>query len=148
LWKSVGNEVRGCSVRARAYMPAKGGIETSMIRNAWTKHKDKCGIEPILCGMDTDMAFLPGREAAMAVWDSLCWGGYPTEDALEKLPPSTRWNLFADNMIIKCPVGIMIGKAVERTIISKNVYLDCAEPVLDLGRDTVIMDDFVKNPAE
>ena len=81
---------------------------------------------------------MPGVEPGLGLYDSLAHPNYcnPDDPRLDKLPVSTRWNLFADNLFMQCPVGIRIGRRVARTILSDNTYYDCTVPVRDGGTDT------------
>ena len=83
---------------------------------------------------------LPGREPGIGIFDML---GHPemgtveTDPAFDALPPSTRWNLIYGNQIARCPIGIEIGKAVEKTIITGNLFLQTELMINDMGRDTI-----------
>ena len=137
LQKCFGNEVRACSLRQRSYVSSENGqIWTRPLRYHWARHGRSSPISPV-----------PGTEAAIAVWDTLRWAGGPDDPGLDKLPASTRWNLLAENHIVRCPVGIQIGKAVEKTILMSNSFYECPTPVRDLGRGTINLDSFIKYPS-
>ncbi|MDP2990733.1 MAG: hypothetical protein Q8O57_09245, partial [Kiritimatiellota bacterium] len=138
LPKCFGNEVRGCSIRARSYVSTENGqIWGDVIRHTWAEKGRTCPITPV-----------PGTEAAISISESLQWASYPDEPKLDDYPPSTRWNLLAENMITRCPVGVLIGKAVDKTILDGNSFYECGEPVKDLGRNTVNLDSFVHNASK
>ncbi|MBM4045450.1 MAG: hypothetical protein FJ279_10065 [Planctomycetes bacterium] len=138
LPKCFGNEVRGSGIRERSYVSTENGqIWTRSLRYHWARHGRSSPINP-----------LPGAEAAIAVWDTLQWAGYPEEPELDNLPASTRWNLLAENLIVRCPVGILVGKAADRTILASNSFHECGTPVKDLGRNTVVLDEFVHSPSK
>jgi len=138
LVKCFGNEVRGCSIRERSYVSTENGqIFTGPIRGHWAERGKSCPITP-----------LPGTEPAIAVWDCVQWGGSADQPELERLVPSTRWNLLAENLICRCPVGILVGKAVDRTVLAHNVMLECPTPIRDLGHATVHLRNDVYTPSQ
>jgi hypothetical protein len=132
--KVVGNEVRGCSLRERAYVSTENGqIFGRVMEYNWGRK-----------GVSSPLTPLPGTEAAITVYDEPpYWGGPPTDPVLETFPVSTRWNLLAENQIVRCPVGIEVGKGVDRTVLRDNTFYETPTPVLDLGKNTLNMGSFV-----
>ena len=96
LVKCFGNEVRGCSIRARSYVSSENGqIFTGVVQSHWARRGSSCPITP-----------LPGTEPAIAVWDSAGWGAAAGDPRLDPLPASTRWNLLAENLMLECATPI------------------------------------------
>ena len=62
---------------------------------------------------------------------------------LDTFPVSTRWNLLADNQIVRCPRGILLGKGVDHTVLVGNTCYETPTPVMDLAKNTVNLDTFV-----
>jgi len=138
LVKCFGNEVRGCSIRERSYVSSENGqIFTRPVREHWARRGRSCPITP-----------LPGTEPAIALWDSAGWGASAEDDKLDGLPASSRWNLLAENLITECPVGVLVGKAVQRSVLAGNVFLECPVPIRNLGRDTIEVDNKAYKPSE
>ncbi|MDP2990571.1 MAG: glycosyl hydrolase family 28-related protein [Kiritimatiellota bacterium] len=137
LQKMVGNEVRGCSLEDKRYTSTENGqIWTSVMRDKWARQGRSSPFMPV-----------PGNEAALAVWDTLQWANYPEDPGLDKLPASSRWNLLLENQVVRCPTGVLIGKAVERTVVAGNAFYETPRPILDLGRDTIATNNYVHGLA-
>ena len=132
--KMFGNEVRSCSVRERSYVASQNGmIEGGVMKGNWASKGVSSPITPV-----------PGTEAGIVFFDEPpYWGGVPTDPLLDAYPASTRWNLVADNQIVRCPVGIELGKAVDHTILYNNTFYETPLPIQDLARNTLNLGSFV-----
>jgi hypothetical protein len=128
--KSFGNEIRWCSIRERSYVSSEDG----MISNAARGLATRGAIDPLNP--------VPGTESAIAIFDDPGPGG-PTDPKLDTYPPSTRWTLVLENQISRCPVGIFLGRAVDRTILWNNSFFETPTPVQDLARNTFQARSFV-----
>jgi len=126
-----GNEVRHCSFRKPSYVATENSPDGGAggIRGK------------IRVGTGCPLTPMPGEEPGLGIYDSTYHPSRtdPDNPALDKLPMTTRWNLFADNLFMQCPVGIRIGRRVANTVLWNNTYYDCAIPVRDAGTDTVEM---------
>ena len=131
--KVFGNEVRGCSLRERSYVSTENGqIYGRVMEYNWGRK-----------GVSSPLSPVPGTEAAITVYDEPpYWGGPPTDPVLDTFPISTRWNLLAENQIVRCPVGIEVGKGIDRTVLRDNTFYETPTPVLDLGKNTLNLGSF------
>jgi hypothetical protein len=130
-----GNEVRNCSLESRAYVSTENGQNAPRLIGQVRAPGKSSGLAP-----------LPGLEPGLSIYDSL---GHPemgppiNDPALDKLESSTQWNLFYGNQVARCPIGLEIGKAVRRTLVLNNLFLECALPVNNMGRDTLSVGNMV-----
>ena len=132
--KVIGNEIRWCSVRERSYISTENGqIWNDVLRDHWARK-----------GISSPLTPVPGTESGITIMDEPpFWGGTPNDPALDALPVSTKWNLVADNQIVRCPIGIELGKAVDHTILYNNTFYETPTPVLDLAKGTENTGSFV-----
>jgi hypothetical protein len=134
LVKVFGNEIRGCSIRERSYVSSENGmIWNGTLRDTWASKGVSAPLHPV-----------PGTEPAITIYDHPpAWAGVPTDPVLDTYASSSRWNLLTENQIVRCPVGILLGKAVDRTILSGNTFYETPTPITDLARNTMNRNSFV-----
>ncbi|MDP2990169.1 MAG: glycosyl hydrolase family 28-related protein, partial [Kiritimatiellota bacterium] len=104
-----GNEFRNNSIEDRAYVSTENGQNAPRLMGHQVRRDKSNALSP-----------LPGREPGIGIFDMLGhpeMGAVETDPAYDALPISTKWNLIYGNQIVRCPIGIEIGKAVANTIV-------------------------------
>ncbi|MDP2988985.1 MAG: hypothetical protein Q8O57_00260, partial [Kiritimatiellota bacterium] len=126
-----GNEIRNNSIEDRRYVSTENGQNAPRLLG-WQVRRDKSE-------KSNALSPLPGREPGIGIFDMLGhpeMGAVETDPAYDTLPISTKWNLIYGNQIVRCPIGIEIGKAVGNTIIIGNLITGADLPINDMGRGT------------
>jgi hypothetical protein len=128
-----GNEVRSCIVNDR-HLPftQNGGLFTKSIRTR------------LAHGLRTDRMAGIGLVTIMA-WPRLTDEPEDEVKALPKQPMS--WNLLYDNLLSRCPVGILLSLASSKNFALDNTFLDCDIPVLDRGEGNVVTGNAILEPS-
>ena len=81
-----------------------------------------------------------GQEAGIHLSQLLGWPGSVSDDdpMLDALPATMRWNLIYDCLVARSPVGICVGRGIDRTVIVEPFSAYNAQPISDAGRRTVV----------
>ncbi|MDP2991167.1 MAG: hypothetical protein Q8O57_11465, partial [Kiritimatiellota bacterium] len=130
-----GNEIRQCFFRRPSYVATENGPDGgigSIRGKIRTGGKAGNPLQPI-----------PGEEPGIGIFEDTAHPSTCDVDnpILDTLPIANRWNLVADCTFMQCPVGILIGRRVENTVLSGNTFYDCHVPVKDGGLSTIRTDD-------
>ena len=122
--RAFGNEIRGCIVNQRRWpFTQNGGLYTGSIRLRVERHN-----------------LQPGTLAGIALTTRMEWpfvAEEPREEVvgLPKTPMS--WNLLYGNTLSRCPVGIRLSTASTSNFVLGNTFVECGQPLLDLGQGNV-----------
>jgi len=132
--KTFGNEIRTCQVYHRERYP---GNEYGTGEKVW-----RWAYNTMPSGNARHVKF--GDEAGIHLSQVIGWpGNFSDDDArLDAMPSTMRWNLVYDCLVARSPVGIRVGRGIERTVIVEPLSALNGKPISDSGRQTTVV-----NPA-
>lgn len=131
ITKTFGNEIRTCQVYRRERF---AGNEYGLGERVW-----RYPINNQSSGNARHVKF--GQEAGIHLSQLLAWPGGTSDDdpKLDTLPATMRWNLIYDCLVARSPLGIRVGRGIERTVIVEPFSAFNVQPISDAGRQTAII---------